>query len=90
MVKDVQQCLRDCSGFEKPVLAIVGHVVSGGAIFGLMAACFTSLMGQPRIFYRMAKDGLWFPIFAKVNPETQVGYTVSIVLGGTVVLLFQA
>jgi APA family basic amino acid/polyamine antiporter len=22
-------------------------------------------------FYRMAKDGLWFPIFAKVNPETQ-------------------
>lgn len=55
---------------------MVGHIVSAGAIFGLMAACFTSLMGQPRIFYRMAKDGLWFPMFAKVNSETQVHYAV--------------
>ena len=37
-----------------------------------MVACFTSLMGQPRIFYRMAQDGLWFPAFADVDPLTQV------------------
>jgi amino acid transporter len=30
------------------------------------------LSSLPNQFYRMAKDGLWFPIFAKVNPETQV------------------
>jgi APA family basic amino acid/polyamine antiporter len=66
-----ETCMIECAVFEKPAMAVVGHIVSGGAIFGLMAACFTSLMGQPRIFYRMAKDGLWFPIFAKVNPETQ-------------------
>jgi basic amino acid/polyamine antiporter, APA family len=36
-------------------------------------------------FYRMAKDGLWFPIFAKVNPETQVmseGIWVTGIVGG--------
>jgi amino acid transporter len=71
-VAHAQECLSDCLVFGKPALVTVAHIVSGGAIFGLMAACFTSLMGQPRILYRMAKDGLWFPIFAKVNPETQV------------------
>jgi amino acid transporter len=43
-------CLRECQlPYEKPILAVVGHIVSGGAIFGLIGACFTSLMGQPRI-----------------------------------------
>ena len=37
-----------------------------------MASCFTSLMGQPRIFYRMAQDGLWFEMFANVDPVTRV------------------
>jgi amino acid transporter len=46
-------CLGECElPFEKPILAVIGHIVSGGAIFGLMAACFTSLMGQPRIVSR--------------------------------------
>mmetsp|Transcript_25225 Transcript_25225/g.59480 ORF Transcript_25225/g.59480 Transcript_25225/m.59480 type:complete len:642 (-) Transcript_25225:137-2062(-) len=67
----VEVCLRDCPAFENPALAFVSKVVSGGAGFGLMAACFTSLMGQPRIFYRMALDGLWFPLFSRVNPKTQ-------------------
>uniref|UniRef100_A0A7S4AMR6 Cationic amino acid transporter C-terminal domain-containing protein n=1 Tax=Pseudo-nitzschia australis TaxID=44445 RepID=A0A7S4AMR6_9STRA len=69
--EEAEVCLKDCPAFEKPVLAFVSRVVSGGAGFGLMAACFTSLMGQPRIFYRMALDGLWFPLFARVDPETQ-------------------
>jgi amino acid transporter len=43
-------CLRECQlPYEKPILAVVGQIVSGGAIFGLVGACFTSLMGQPRI-----------------------------------------
>lgn len=82
----VNQCLRECPAYRLPALAVVGHIVSGGAIFGLMAACFTSLMGQPRIFYRMAKDGLWFPMFAKVNPETQV-MTEGIIVTGLVAAL---
>ncbi|KAG7372156.1 amino acid permease [Nitzschia inconspicua] len=72
-IDQTEACLRDCQmPYEKPTMAVIGHIVSGGAIFGLVGACFTSLMGQPRIFYRMAKDGLWFPMFAKIDPETQV------------------
>ena len=42
-------CLRECQLYEKPLLATAAHLVSIGAILGLQAACFTSLMGQPRI-----------------------------------------
>lgn len=66
------ECLLECRSYERPVLVVVGHIVSGGAIFGLMASCFTSLMAQPRIFYQMAHDGLWFRLFAKLDPVTGV------------------
>ena len=43
-------CLQVChSPFEKPAIALVLHIVSGGAIWGLVGACFTSLWGMPRI-----------------------------------------
>lgn len=48
--EQTEVCLRECQlPYEKPIMAVAGHVVSGGAIFGLIGACFTSLMGQPRI-----------------------------------------
>eukprot|EP00934_Nitzschia_sp_Nitz4_P009203 Nitzschia sp. Nitz4//scaffold84_size84139//36979//38914//NITZ4_005196-RA/size84139-augustus-gene-0.38-mRNA-1//1//CDS//3329559027//9193//frame0 len=68
----VDICLEQCEVFQKPILQTIAHIVSGGAIFGLMASCFTSLMGQPRIFYRMSLDGLWFPVFAEIHPVTNV------------------
>ena len=83
-----QVCLgQGDSVLLKPGLAIVAGIVEYGAIFGLMVSCFTSLMGQPRIFYRMSQDGLqikgegagsrsqdglWFPIFAEIDPASQV------------------
>ena len=42
-------CLKECEVYEKPLLLVAAHLVSVGAILGLQAACFTSLMGQPRI-----------------------------------------
>jgi len=33
-----------------------GIVISFGSMFGLTTSAFTCLMGQPRIFYQMAKD----------------------------------
>ncbi len=53
-------------------LNTVARIVSGGAIAGLIASSFTSLMGTPRILMRMSLDGLWFPLFAQINPVTQV------------------
>ncbi|CAB9521785.1 affinity cationic amino acid transporter 1 [Seminavis robusta] len=71
----------------KPVLATVSRIVQYGAVFGLTVACFTSLMGQPRIFYRMAQDGLWFPQFADVDPVSQVPRFGIIVTGVVTALL---
>ena len=53
-------------------LTFVARIVSGGAIAGLVASSFTSLMGTPRILMRMSLDGLWFQMFAEINPVTHV------------------
>jgi APA family basic amino acid/polyamine antiporter len=53
-------------------LNTIARIVSGGAIAGLIASSFTSLMGTPRILMRMSLDGLWFPLFAQIHPVTQV------------------
>uniref|UniRef100_A0A1X7UYV6 Cationic amino acid transporter C-terminal domain-containing protein n=1 Tax=Amphimedon queenslandica TaxID=400682 RepID=A0A1X7UYV6_AMPQE len=41
---------------EQRGLAWAGKVVTIGSLFGLTTACFTGLLGQPRIFYTMARD----------------------------------
>ena len=68
-----EQCLdQSCSPIIRPILLYGSRMVSFGAIFDLTTGTFTSLMGQPRIFYRMAMDGLLYKVFAKINPRTQV------------------
>jgi len=47
-------------------------LVAVGSVAGLTSAAFTCIMGQPRIFFRMARDGLLFPFFADVSPTTGV------------------
>ncbi|KAG7394013.1 hypothetical protein PHYBOEH_005936 [Phytophthora boehmeriae] len=61
-----------------------GRIVSFGSIFGLTTAAFTCLLGQPRIFYQMAKDGLLPPVFAKLNSRTHVPVTSTIFTGALV------
>lgn len=58
-----------------------GKIVSFGSIFGLTTAAFTCLMGQPRIFYQMAKDGLLPRIFAKLHRTTHVPVASTIFTG---------
>ncbi len=40
-----------------------------GAIAGMTSTMLVMLLGQPRIFYAMSKDGLLPPVFAKVHPK---------------------
>lgn len=70
-----------CDPILNRILFVGSRVVSFGAIFGLTTATFTCLMGQPRIFYSMAKDGLLFKIYKRVNPTTGVP-TVGTILTG--------
>ena len=64
-----------------PALAWLKMVVELGAIAGLSSVILVMLMGQPRIFYSMAKDGLLPQMFAKVHPKFQTPYIGTIIVG---------
>ncbi|CEL93550.1 unnamed protein product [Vitrella brassicaformis CCMP3155] len=62
-------------------------LVSLGAVTTSFCTTLTCLMGQPRIFYRMALDGLWLRVFADVNPRTLLPAKGIWITGAVVILL---
>jgi APA family basic amino acid/polyamine antiporter len=61
-------------------------IVKIAAIAGLSSVILVMLLGQPRIFYTMSRDGLLPPIFSKVHPKFKTPY-LSTILTGTVALI---
>ena len=79
---DVHTCLDyTCSPIRNHILYYGSRLISFAAMFGLTTATFTCLMGQPRIFYRMAQDGLFFKIYARINHKTGVPTAGTILTG---------
>ena len=64
-----------------PALAWLGVFVNVGAILGLASVVLVMLMGQPRIFFSMSRDGLLPPGFGKVHRKFQTPYITTIVTG---------
>jgi basic amino acid/polyamine antiporter, APA family len=64
-----------------PGLAWLRPIVKIGAIAGLSSVILVMLLGQPRIFYTMSKDGLLPPIFSKVHPKFRTPYVASLLTG---------
>ncbi|MBK9108267.1 MAG: amino acid permease [Saprospiraceae bacterium] len=52
-----------------------------GAIAGLSSVILVMLMGQPRIFFSMAQDGLLPPVFAKVHHKYKTPHVTTILTG---------
>jgi basic amino acid/polyamine antiporter, APA family len=52
-----------------------------GAIAGLSSVILVLLMGQPRIFYAMARDGLLPPVFAKIHPRYKTPHVTTVICG---------
>jgi basic amino acid/polyamine antiporter, APA family len=56
-------------------------IVKIAAIAGLSSVILVLLLGQPRIFYSMANDGLLPPVFSKVHPKFKTPYISTILTG---------
>ncbi len=64
-----------------PGLAWLRPIVKIGAIAGLTSVILVMLLGQPRIFYTMSKDGLLPPVFAAVHPKFRTPWLASLLTG---------
>jgi APA family basic amino acid/polyamine antiporter len=64
-----------------PALHWLTYFINIGAIMGLASVVLVMLMGQPRIFYSMSRDGLLPTVFGKVHPKFQTPYVTTIVTG---------
>lgn len=61
--------------------------VKVGAIAGLSSVVMVLLMGQTRIFYSMAKDGLLPPFFARVHARFQTPHVTTLLTGAVAVVV---
>ncbi|MCE5233949.1 MAG: amino acid permease [Mizugakiibacter sp.] len=64
-----------------PSLRWLKEIVAIGAIAGLSSVILVMLMGQPRIFYTMSRDGLLPKLFGKVHPKFQTPYVGTVIVG---------
>ncbi|MEA3246280.1 MAG: amino acid permease [Gemmatimonadota bacterium] len=64
-----------------PALKWLTYFINIGAIAGLSSVVLVMLMGQPRIFYSMSRDGLLPKAFGKVHPKFQTPYLATIITG---------
>jgi APA family basic amino acid/polyamine antiporter len=64
-----------------PKLKWLGYAVNVGAIAGLASVVMVLLLSQSRVFYTMARDGLIFPLFAKIHPHFRTPHLGTLVIG---------
>ncbi len=62
-------------------------IIKLGAIFGLTSVVLVLLMSQPRIFYKMAQDGLLPPFITKLHPRFHTPYIPTIITGVVAMVL---
>jgi APA family basic amino acid/polyamine antiporter len=62
-------------------------IIKIAAIAGLSSVILVLLMGQPRIFYSMSKDGLLPPVFSKIHSRFKTPYASTLITGSVALIL---
>lgn len=70
-----------------PSLRWLTYFINIGAIAGLSSVVLVMLLGQPRIFYTMSRDGLLPPFFGKVHQKYRTPYVATIITGVAAMLI---
>lgn len=69
------------------ILKVFPTIIKIGAVLGLSSTMVVMVMGQPRVFYSMSKDGLLPTWAAKVHPRYQTPHITTAITGTIVAIL---
>jgi len=74
-------------GIDAIGVSWLAPIIKLGAILGLTSVILVLLLGQPRIFYAMARDGLLPAAGSKVHPRFRTPYITTIATGAVVTVM---
>lgn len=69
------------------ILSVFPTIINLGAVLGLSSTMVVMVMGQPRVFYSMSKDGLLPSWAAKIHPKFQTPHITTAITGTIVAIL---
>lgn len=69
------------------ILIAFPTIIKVGAVLGLSSTMVVMVMGQPRVFYSMSKDGLLPSWAAKIHPKFQTPHITTAITGVIVAIL---
>jgi APA family basic amino acid/polyamine antiporter len=69
------------------ILSVFPMIIKVGAVLGLSSTMVVMVMGQPRVFYSMSKDGLLPTWAAKIHPVYQTPHITTAITGAIVAIL---